>query len=137
MKMQARIGIGVILIKEDKVLVGKRKGSHGAETISFPGGHLEFGETPEETAAREVMEETGLSINNLRRGPYTNDIFEEEKKHYVTLFILADHAIGEPRILEPEKCYGWEWVSWESLKEKEVFLPIKNLLKQNYTPFSN
>ena len=130
--MEARVGVGVIIIKEDKVLLGKRKGSHGAETWGFPGGHLEFGETPEETAIREVAEENGVIITHLRKGPYTNDFFEKENKHYVTLFVLADYVSGEPEIKEPEKCSSWQWFTWDELSTLELFLPIKNLLKEGY-----
>lgn len=134
--VEARIGVGVIIIKDDKVLLGKRQGSHGSGTWSFPGGHLEFGETPEETALREVDEECGIIISNLRRGPYTNDIFEKENKQYVTLFILADYVSGSAEIKEPDKCLGWEWVSWDYLAKRELFIPIKNLLQEDYNPFN-
>ena len=57
-----KVGLGVCIVKDNKVLLGKRKGSHGAGTWSFPGGHLEFQETWEKCAKREVLEETGLKI---------------------------------------------------------------------------
>ena len=88
-----RIGVGVLVFREGKILLGKRKNSHGAETWQAPGGHLEFGESIEDCAKREVLEETGLRISELKKGPYTNDFFkssdETQNKHYVTLFILA------------------------------------------------
>ena len=125
------IGVAVIIVKEDRVLLGKRKNAHGADTWAFPGGHLEFNENIEDCARREVFEETGLRIKNLRYGPYTNDIFRAEKKHYVTLFVLADHASGIPEIKEPHKCEKWQWSKWPpALKPR--FLPIENLLRQNF-----
>ena len=75
MQMLPRIGVAVIVVKSDRVLLGKRKGAHGAGTWAFPGGHLAFGESFEACAHREVMEETGLSICDLKMGPYTNDFF--------------------------------------------------------------
>ena len=125
------IGVAVIVIKDNRVLLGKRKNSHGADTWAFPGGHLEFNESIEDCAAREVFEETGLSIKNLRRGPYTNDIFEAEGKHYVTLFVIADCDSGTPAVKEPRKCSRWEWSDWPP-KLQPQFLPIQNLLKQNF-----
>ena len=68
MQRSPRVGVGVIVIKEVKVLLGKRKNSHGHGSWSFCGGHLEFGEGIEECARREAFEEAGISIKNLRLG---------------------------------------------------------------------
>jgi len=118
-------------MKNSKVLLGKRKNSHGDGTWAFPGGHLEFKESIEECARREIFEETGIRIRNLRSGPYTNDIFDREGKHYVTLFVLADYDSGVPTVKEPHKCEQWQWQRWPP-EVKPHFLPIANLLKQNF-----
>jgi 8-oxo-dGTP pyrophosphatase MutT (NUDIX family) len=57
--------------------------------LSTPGGHLEFGESFEETARREILEETGLNIKDVTFLTASNDIFAEEKRHYVTIFMKA------------------------------------------------
>ena len=80
MTKKPKIGIGVIIIKDNKVLFGKRKNSHGDGTWSLPGGHLEFGESWEDCALREVEEEVGITINNLHFVTATNDIFQAEEK---------------------------------------------------------
>ena len=134
MNERPKVGVAVIIIKGNQVLLGKRRNAHGAGTWCFPGGHLEFGETIQDCARREVLEETGLVVANLRLTTYTNDIFEAERKHYVTLFVIAEHNSGEPRGLEPAKCAGWEWFSWDNLP-RPLFLPIQNLLKQEFHPF--
>jgi len=69
----------------------------------------------------------------VQRGPFTNDIFEHERRHYVTLFIVADAAAGEPMVLEPEKCAEWRWFEWDVLPSP-LFLPIQHLLAQGYRP---
>ncbi len=51
-----KVGVGVIVVKEGKVLLLQRKNSHGSGTWCFPGGHLEYGESLEECAKREVLE---------------------------------------------------------------------------------
>jgi 8-oxo-dGTP diphosphatase len=129
-----RIGVGVIVKKDNRVLMGKRKNSHGEGSWQFPGGHLEFRETPEDCARRELLEETGLVTNNFEKGKFTNSIFDKEDKHYITLFITTNWEEGEPEIKEPEKCEGWEWFEWENLP-KPLFLPIENLLKEGFNPF--
>ena len=112
------------------MLLGKRKNAHGAGTWQFPGGHLEYGESIEACARRELFEETGLSIVNLRMGPFTNDLFEEEKKHYVTLFVVADRTTGDVVLKEPDKCERWGWYRWSEMPQP-YFLPIANLLRQD------
>lgn len=135
MDKRPRIGVGVIVIKDGKVLLGERKGSHGEGAWQFPGGHLEYREAIEACALREVEEETGIHIKNLRYGPFTNDIFEAEDKHYVTLYVLADYLSGIPEVREPDKCGQWGWYDWHQLPEP-LFVPIENLLKQGFHPLS-
>lgn len=120
------IGIGVIIIRNGQVLLGKRRNTHGAGSWCCPGGHLEFGESFEACARREVREETGLEIENIRTGTFTNDLFADEGKHYVTLFMLADSLQGEPRVCEPDKCDTWAWFSTDALP-RPLFLPLENL----------
>ena len=134
MENRPKIGVGVIVIKDNKVLLGKRKNAHGEGSWCFPGGHLEFNEEIEDCAIREVKEETGIKIKNIRMGTFTNDIFEKEGKHYVTLFVISDYSSGEVKVMEPEKCKKWEWFEWDKLPQP-LFIPIQNLLKQNYNPF--
>lgn len=130
MTQRPKVGLGVILHKDGKVLLGKRKNAHGAGEWGFPGGHLEFGETYEACARREVMEEAGVTIKNLKFVTATNDIFEKENKHYVTVYISADYDAGLVRNNEPEKLEKWEWFSPAKLPTP-LFTPIRNLLAQH------
>lgn len=77
MSSQVGVGVACLVWKDGKFLVAQRKGSHGEGTWSLPGGHLEFNEKWQDCAAREVMEETGMSIVNARFLAVTNDIFPE------------------------------------------------------------
>jgi len=58
----------------------------------FPGGHLEFGETPLQCAERETLEETSLVVRAKRVVAVTNDVFAESGKHYITLFVVCDRV---------------------------------------------
>jgi 8-oxo-dGTP diphosphatase len=129
-----RVGVGVIVRRSGRVLLGRRKGTHGAGTWQFPGGHLKYAETVEQCARRELLEETGLLLEEIQLGPYTNDIFDEAGCHYVTLYGIGDWLSGEAELREPDRCDEWGWFEWSSLPEP-LFLPIQNLLKLGYDPF--
>lgn len=120
------VGVGVLVWQDGNVLLGLRRGSHGAGTWSPPGGHLEFGEEPIDCLRRETEEEAGIGIKDVEFVGITNDIFLEEGRHYVTLFYRAHLASGAPRVCEPEKCDAWEWWPWEALPEN-LFLPLRHL----------
>lgn len=123
------IGVGVLIVREGRLLLGRRKGSHGAGYWATPGGHLEFAETPEECARREVLEETALKVGDLAKYGFTNDFFSAEQKHYVTLFMLTSDISGMPEVLEPEKCEGWQWFSPDQLPDP-LFAPLETLRQQ-------
>jgi 8-oxo-dGTP diphosphatase len=125
------VGVGVIVIRRGLVLLGQRKSSHGSGAWALPGGHLEFGEAVGECAAREVREETGLEVQNLSAGPDSNDIIEG--KHYVTLFVVAHKAEGEPRLLEPEKCSQWQWFQWSQFPNP-LLQPLATIRNPGYLP---
>lgn len=135
MNERPKVGVGVIIIKDGKILLGKRKNAHEDGTWSFPGGHLEFNETWEICAIRETFEETGIAIKNIRFGSATNDIFQTENKHYITIFMVSNFDSGEVEIKEPEKCERWEWFEWDKLPQP-LFVPIQNLLKTKYNPIN-
>lgn len=113
---QPRVGVGVIVVKEKKILFGKRKNSHGSGSYAFPGGHLHFRETVEDCARRELEEETGLRACSLRLGPWVQNIIDHHK-HYITCFVIVESFEGELQNLEPNKCEGWEWYPWDAMPE--------------------
>lgn len=109
------VGVAVFIWKDGKFLMGKRRGSHGTDTWSVPGGHLEMNETFEECATRETYEETGLTITNVRFLAVTNDIMPESGKHYVSVWMEADWESGEPTITEPDKWTDHQWRTFQTL----------------------
>jgi 8-oxo-dGTP diphosphatase len=139
MTQDVRVGVAVIIRNErGEILGGRRKGSHGAGTWTVPGGHLEFGESVEDCARREVDEETGLKLISVSK-PFasTNDIFVEEQKHYTTLWVegtVENDAV--PQNLEPEKCDGWDWFAGHEIPEPR-FLGLKNLMAERPAYFRN
>ena len=130
-KPKVRMGLAVFIFKDGKFLVGQRRNAHGDGTWSVPGGHIEFGESFEQTAEREAFEETGLKIKNIRFGALTNDYFESEGKHYVTVWMLSDYDSGEVTIAEPDKFVQMAWVDFKSLPSP-LFFPWKQLMSSEF-----
>jgi 8-oxo-dGTP diphosphatase len=124
---QPTVGMGVLVMREGRVLLGRRQGSHGAGFYAAPGGHLEYGESFEETARREVREETGLEITNLRLLSVGAYFFErpEGKRHYVDVDFVCEAPAGEPQRMEPEKCEGWAWYDLDNLPQPLFLVTIK------------
>lgn len=126
-----KVGVSVVLKYNDEVLVGRRKGSHGDGTWAFPGGHLEYGEDPIVCAERELLEETDIDVSKLKPilNGYTNDIFQKENKHYITLYVEYQlNKKVEAKIMEPNKCYEWKWFNINNIPTPH-FIPLKNYLK--------
>jgi len=133
-EQRPKVGIGVMIFKDGKILLGKRKGSHGEGEYSFPGGHLEYMESFADGARREIMEEAGIEVKNIRF-EYVANITHYAPKHYVHLGLIADWASGEPRIMEPNKCDGWDWYDLDDLPKpmfQECTLAVENY-KNNTT----
>lgn len=128
-----RIGVAVIVVRDGLVLLGKRLSGLGTGTWALPGGHLEFGESIEDCARREVLEETGLVIEAITPGPYTNNVFKDEAKHYVTLFVVAHSIAGEPEAREPTKCLRWDWYRWSEFPQP-LFPSLETLRRTGFMP---
>lgn len=111
-----KVGVGIFIVKDGKVLLGKRKGSHGADEYGGPGGHLEYGETAAETASRELAEECGIKVKNLRL-LCVSDLLTYYPRHYIDLGFTAEWESGEPQVLEPHKLESWGWYDIDNLPE--------------------
>ncbi|PVI00799.1 hypothetical protein DM02DRAFT_592290 [Periconia macrospinosa] len=131
--------IAIISDENGRVLAGRRLAPLGTGQYSFPGGHLDQGEEMFACAERETLEETGLKIRATKIVAVTNDIFDADR-HYITIFVEAERLdpLQQPQRLEPNKCEGWEWKTWDDMRAlvqfegiPQVFLPVVNLIKHN------
>lgn len=103
-----KVGVIVLVFKGGKVLFGKRKSKLSTDTYGAPGGHLEYMESFEDCARREVREETGMEIQNIRF-LFAGNTTYFSPKHFVNIGLMADWKSGEPQNLEPDKCESWAW----------------------------
>jgi 8-oxo-dGTP diphosphatase len=120
-----RIGVGVLVVRNEQFLLGKRIGEHMPGYYAAPGGHLEHGETFSQCATREIFEETGLNVTATRLLTLGNYMFEN--KHYVDIDMVVEVSSGEAQNREPLKCAGWQWYSADNLPSP-LFIVTKRMI---------
>jgi 8-oxo-dGTP diphosphatase len=111
MEPVVRVGVGVCIFKDGKILLGQRQKS----------------------SRRETLEESGVIISKPAFVTCTNDIFPDEGEHFITVYVGADWVKGEPEVLEPHKIAEWAWFNWDELPQP-LFSPFTNLLKTGFKP---
>ena len=130
------VGVGVVFVREDKVFLAKRQGSHGEDTWASAGGHLEWGESLEDCARREAWEELGVRVGDLRFLCLSNII--AYGRHYVDVEFLGDIGNQEPRLAEPEAFSESGWFPLDALPQPlfdAVAYALDSLRRgQNYYP---
>ncbi len=135
-KKKVGAGFGVMMMKDGKVLLGKRHEDpekadselSGEGTWTMPGGKIEFGESFEEGAMREVREETGITLKDVSVICVNNDM--TDKAHFVTIGLFSENFSGEPRVMEPDEITEWGWFNIDELPAR-VFFPSAKVL-ENY-----
>lgn len=134
-------GVGVILVRGGKILLGRRHPDPNKADSAFksagewclPGGKLDWGESLEEGAIREVKEETGITIKNPQVISVHN--FKNKHAHFVTIGLIAKSWKGSPKVVEPEEMVEWQWFSLKKLPYPRYFPSfgvIKNFLKKKF-----
>jgi len=95
------VGVGAVVILDGKILLVKRGIEPSKGLWAIPGGSLELGETLQQAAEREILEETGVTIR-AREPIYTFDFFERTDSgrvrfHFVIVDVAADYVSGEAK----------------------------------------
>ncbi len=132
-----RKAVRCYLIKDNKVVVTKYKQGNKKEGYyDIPGGKIEEGENPEQTAIREMKEETGLKVGNLKyKG---NMIIEYPNRIFDFDVFVTNESEGETQEFEENTS---EWIDIKELLQKEKILSnimildrffIKGLIDDKY-----
>ena len=131
---EPRVAVGAVVFNDDKVLLVRRAQPPSEDLWAIPGGRVELGETLQEAAEREILEETGITIT-AREPVYTFDYIDRDKSgrtrfHYVIVDLRADYIRGEPRAGDDaaEAC----WVSSEEIAALKVSSKTLGLLKTRF-----
>jgi 8-oxo-dGTP diphosphatase len=130
------VGVMTFVVRDGRLLLGKRINVYGAGTWGLPGGHLEMGEAMAAAAARELSEETGLSAKTFDFSNFVND--KSGNKHYLQVGFVASGVVGDPELKEPDRCEEWRWFKLTELPA-EIFPPHVGLI-ENYrkgAPFAD
>lgn len=126
------IGVGVVVIKEDRVLLIKRGKPPRLGEWSLPGGVQEIGETVFGTAAREVLEETGIEIGK----PSLIDVIDSIQRdktgdvrfHYTLIDVAAHWSAGEP--IAGSDAIHTEWIPLGVVSELEMWFETYRIIAE-------
>jgi 8-oxo-dGTP diphosphatase len=126
-----RVGVGAITIKDGKILLVKRGIEPSKELWAIPGGTLKLGETLQECAAREILEETGIKIK-VGDCIYVFDFIErdDEKKikfHFVIVDFAGEYVTVDSRAAD--NALDARWLYPADLNELPVAIKTMNALR--------
>ncbi|MFH1623304.1 MAG: NUDIX domain-containing protein [Candidatus Aenigmatarchaeota archaeon] len=122
----------VLLERDGRILLGRRRNAFGAGCWSMPAGHIEHGESVIECARRELKEETGLEADSFEFvaakliPPY--ELNGAMAGDYVAFLVRPKGLDGAPENMEPDKNGSWEWFDPAALPEP-LFPPVALLLE--------
>jgi ADP-ribose pyrophosphatase len=129
-----RVAVGAVVFKEDCVLLVRRGQAPAKDLWAIPGGSVEIGETLQEAAEREILEETGIQIRALKP-IYTFDVIDRDtagkvRFHYVIVDLAAEYVMGEP--VAGDDALEARWISAREINGLEVSAATLKLLKTRY-----
>ena len=134
--IRPHVGVGVLLVRENKLLLIKRKYDPDAGYWSIPGGHLDLGEKVELAAEREALEETGFKVKVSKLAGIIDKIMYDEvgkiEYHYVLLNYFVEQIEGD--IDQPpqakDDALEAKFVPFDQLKNYQLTVSLIELLKQ-------
>ena len=134
--IRPHVGVGVLLVRDQHLLLVKRKYDPDAGYWAIPGGHLDLGEKVKRAAEREAYEETGFKVKVTKLAGIIDKImFDDNGKieyHYVLLNYFVeqiDGRVNEPPIAQDDALDA-RFVPFDKLKEYKLTESLIELLRQ-------
>ncbi|XP_037271656.2 uncharacterized protein LOC119163698 [Rhipicephalus microplus] len=123
-----------------RVILGRRKSLLGGGLYQVPCGEIEFGETWEEAACREVFESTAMYVSNVSVCSVVDTVEEAAGYHAVTVFMRgtvgSSLVAPEPEAMQPDLCDCWHWRQWEEFPSlNELHWPLRDYKAEGLQPF--
>lgn len=127
------VSVGALILNDKGEVFITKRGAHATNergTWEIPGGKVNFGETLEKAAMREIKEEYGVDIELLYQFPAQNHLITREKQHWVPTCFIGKIKKGVPKIMEPNKCEAIGWFSLDKLPK-----PLSIITKLDLTNY--
>lgn len=119
------ISIDAVIIKGDRILLVKRGIEPFKDFWATPGGFIEWDESAEQAVAREVMEETGMTVTSARLvGAYSSP--DRHPRQVINLLHVAEVAEGSP--VAGDDAVDVQWFTFDSLPDELAFDHKQNIL---------
>jgi ADP-ribose pyrophosphatase YjhB (NUDIX family) len=111
------LGAGLAILRDGKLLLYRRTRAPEAGHWNIVGGKIDHLEHSREAARREAEEETGLTIGTVDFLCLSEQIFADERQHWVSLIYATSDFSGEPQVVEPEKLPEFGWFDLDDLPQ--------------------
>jgi len=129
-----QVGVGAVVFHQNRVLLIKRGQAPNVGQWAIPGGRIKMGETLQQAAEREILEETGI---NIKAGEpvFAFDLIQRDNDgqcqlHYVVVDLATEYLSGDP--VAGDDAAEARWVGVGELAELPVNETTLQLLTSHY-----
>jgi len=130
---QPIVGVGAIIICDGKILLEKRKNEPGRGKWSIPGGLVELGESVEQTAIREVKEETGLEVEKPEHIDVVDNVVRDESGEIKYHFVIIDYFVklNGGTLKAATDAEELRWVTFDEVEKYDLTITFRAFFQRN------
>jgi mutator protein MutT len=131
---QPLAGVGAVVICSGKILLEKRNNEPGKGKWSIPGGLVELGETAEQTAVREVEEETGLTVEKPEVVDVVSNVELDADKRVRYHFVIIDFFVKLKggQLKAASDAAELRWVRLDDVESYLLTSTFREFFRRNY-----